>query len=169
LPFYTEVEYQKLQIYGDKADQKALQKLLAKEALENPVKYDRFAIQNRTFESSELLYLNSPPKYKYGYLKEQSLLKKPDKFIAPIHDVGTIGKFKGIAPTEYKPLNQEDMMKKIQDKKNGQIPIEAQKLDPRCIAHLSKSRGKGGRSTQPSRIIEDVRQMLKEHKQRIGV
>ena len=116
------------------------------------------------------MYLNSPPKYKFGYLKRVNLLKKPpNKFIAPILDISTIGKFKGIKATEYEPLNQDDMMKKIQDKKNGQIPIESQKLDPRCIAHLGKSRGKGGRSTQPARIVEDVRHMLKDYRASIAI
>ena len=114
------------------------------------------------------MHLNSPPKYKYGYLKEVTLLKKPNKFIAPILDISTIGKFKGVKPTEYKPHDEDDMLKKIQDKKNGQVPLEVQKLDPRCIAHLSKTRGKGGRSTQPARIVEDVRQLLKEYRTRIA-
>ena len=142
---------------------------MAKEALENPIPYDRFAVENHKFETPELLHLNFPPKYKYGYLKEQNLLKKPKKFIAPILDVSTIGKFKGVKATEYKPLNQEEMLKKIQDKKNGQIPLDAQKLDPRCLAHLSKTRGKGGRSTQPSRIVEDVRHILKDYRSRIAL
>ena len=118
------MQSQKLQVYGDKEDVKALKKVLAKEALENPVPYDRFAVKNHKFESPELMHLNCPPKYKYGYLKEVNLLKKPKKFIAPILDISTIGKFKGVKPTEYKPQDDDDMLKKIQDKKNGQVPLE---------------------------------------------
>ena len=115
LPYYTEVDYQKLQIYGDKSDRKTLQKLLDKEEQANPTR----PIRKTSFQSEYLLHLNDPPKYKFGYLKEKSLLKRPNRFIAPILDVATIGKFKGVSATEYKPLNQEEMLKKIQDKKNG--------------------------------------------------
>lgn len=87
--------------------------MLAKEALENPIPYDRFSIKNRKFEMEELIYLNDPPRLKFGYLKEVNLLKKPKPYIAPILDISTIGKFKGVKATEYKPLNQDEMMKKI--------------------------------------------------------
>ena len=109
LPYYTEVDYQKRQIYGKKPDQKALKKLLDKEEQADPTR----SIRKTSFQSECLLHLNNPPKHRFGYLKERSLLKRPNKFIAPILDVATIGKFKGVSATEYKPLNQEEMLKKI--------------------------------------------------------